>query len=71
LNLLHGANEAREHGEIVMMHRLNALISAKFRGAQKAAASNDQKRASMTLLQPELFRKIAGGDGTASPKGSW
>jgi hypothetical protein len=53
-----------------MMFRLNALILAKFR-AQKAATSNDQKCAPMTLLQPSMLRSISGGDGTESPKGSW
>lgn len=53
-----------------MMSRLNALILAKFR-AQKAAASNDQKYAPMTLLQPYALRNVSGGDGLDSPKGSW
>jgi hypothetical protein len=53
-----------------MMSRLNALIVAKFH-AQKAATSNDQKCAPMTLLLPAQLRNISGGDGAESPKGSW
>jgi hypothetical protein len=63
-------NEAPKLGEILMMSRLNALIPAKFH-AQTAAASIDQKRAPMMVLQPNLLRSISGGDATDSPKGSW
>jgi len=70
LNLSHGANEAPKLGEIVMMSRLNALITAKFR-AQTASASVNQKNAPMTELQSSLLRHISGGDGSDSPKGSW
>jgi hypothetical protein len=59
-----------EPGEIAMMSRLTALITAKNR-AQKAAASSERKYAPMTVLQPGQLRSIAGGEGTDSPKGSW